>query len=306
MDTNATSRAMLVSLKITAWSSSKLDKSITNEVLNNHGADQKAGRFTKALVAKDAMAEIKKIAAEARVFHYEMTLPWGQDNSRILPTVKFSEYDGEMSMKKDKYMAAVRDFIVAYPAHVADGKNMLGSLSNEADYPSIEEVESKFSWEYVYSPLPSSDDFRIAMSEDMSAAIKKQYEEYAQTQIKEANKHLWQRAYDVVSHMVTKLEEYGQPGREGQEEETADGKVKKVRIKTFHESLVTNAREMADALSTLNISQDPELDRLSAEIKEQLTQYDAQDLKEDTLIRTRVAKSAKKMVEEINTKLGGF
>ncbi len=307
MDTNVTSRAMLVSLKITAWSSSKLDKSATNEVLDNHGAaDRKAGRFTKTLVAKDAMAEIKKIAAEARVFHYDLTLPWSQDGSRILPTKAFAKYDGDMSMMKDKYMAAVRDFIAVYPTQVTEAKDRLGSLFNEADYPSIEEVESKFSWEFVYSPLPSSDDFRIAMSEDMSAAIKKQYEEYAQTQIKEANKHLWQRAYDVVSHMVTKLDEYGQPGREGQEEETVDGKVKKVRIKTFHESLITNAREMADALSTLNISQDPELDRLSTEIKEQLTQYDAQDLKEDTLIRTRVAKSAKKMVEEINTKLGGF
>jgi hypothetical protein len=306
MDMNITARAMLVSLKITAWSSSKLDKMATSEVLDNHGAaDKSAGRFTKALVAKGAMSEIKKIGAEGRVLHYGLTLPWSQDGSRILPTKAFAKYDGELSQLKDKYEAAVRDFIAIYPQQVSEAKDRLGSLFNEADYPSIDEVESKFTWEYVYSPLPSSDDFRIQMSEEMSSAIKKQYEEHAQTQIKEANKHLWQRAYDVVSHMVTKLDEYGQPGREDADEND-DGTKRKVRIKTFHESLVTNAREMAEALSTLNISQDPDLDKLAEEIKEQLTQYDAQDLKDDTLIRTRVASSAKKMVEEINTKLGGF
>lgn len=294
---DVSTRAMLVALKITAWSSSKLDKAVTNEVLDNHNAaDKKAGRFTKALIGKEAMAEIKKVSTEARQLHYELTLPWSQDGSRILPTAMFSKYDGDMKQLKDKYEAAVRDFLAVYPQEVADARKRLGALWNEADYPEASEIEGKFSWEYVFSPLPNGDDFRLNVSKEMADELKKQYEDHANSQIKEANKHLWQKAYDAISHMVTKLDEYGEKASDKE-----NG-----RIKTFHSTLVTNIKELAESLPALNITQDPELERLSKEMMEHLAEFDAEDLKADTLVRERVSKSAKKMVKEINDKLGGF
>lgn len=294
---DVSTRAMLVSLKITAWSSSKLDKAVTSEVLDQKGAtDQKAGRFTKALVANKAMAEIKAISTGARQRHYELTLPWSQDGSRILPTAMFETYDGDMKQAKDKYEAAVRDFLAIYPNEVQEARSRLGDLFNENDYPDVHDIESKFVWQYVFSPLPTSDDFRVSMSQEMADQIKKQYEEHAAEQIKLANNDLWQRAYGVISHMAERLEAFGDKASD-----KPNG-----RIKTFQVSTIENVKELAQSLKGLNISQDPDLDKLADEMIEQLTQYDSDDLKTDTLIRQRVAKTAKKMADDINTKMGGF
>jgi hypothetical protein len=293
MDMDVTTRAMLVDLTITSWSSNKLDKDATNEVLTSHGAkDEKGGRFTKALVAKDAMAEIKKISTAARMLHKELTLPWSQEGSRILPTTLFSKYDAEMKELKDKYEVAVNDFIAIYPKEVDDAKARLGGLFRNADYPSVQEVADKFSWQYAFMPLPRSDDFRVQMSEEISKQLKLQYEAHAQDQIENATKSLYDRAYKVVSHMVEKLNDYGKP----------TGK----RHNTFHATLVTNARELADLLNDLNITNDQQLTKLANDIKEQLCEYDAEYLKEDPLIRERVSTSAKKMVDELKDKLGAF
>jgi hypothetical protein len=47
-------RAMLVSLRISAWSARKYDKKISLEVAANHGASADAGRYNKYLMPADA------------------------------------------------------------------------------------------------------------------------------------------------------------------------------------------------------------------------------------------------------------
>ena len=66
-----TTKAMLVSLTIKAWTGSKLDKRVSQDVAAREGADNDAGNYNKKLVAKDALAEIKAISGEARTKHYE-------------------------------------------------------------------------------------------------------------------------------------------------------------------------------------------------------------------------------------------
>jgi len=67
---------MLRSLSISMWSARKHDSEASQEIAHRHGAQADAGRYHKALLPKEALAEVQKIASDARREHYFMTLPW--------------------------------------------------------------------------------------------------------------------------------------------------------------------------------------------------------------------------------------
>ena len=61
------SKAMLAGLNITQWAARKVDKKVTRETNDAHGAAHDAGRYNKALIAKEALAAIVAAANAARV-----------------------------------------------------------------------------------------------------------------------------------------------------------------------------------------------------------------------------------------------
>ena len=65
-------RAMLVCLKISAWTARKFDKRVTKEVNEARGASEDAGRYNKMLLPGDAEAyrTLVKVCNAARGDHY--------------------------------------------------------------------------------------------------------------------------------------------------------------------------------------------------------------------------------------------
>ena len=63
---NLTHDAMLVSLRITAWSGRLYDRQASNHVAANHDASANAGRYTKRLLPKAAFAALTATVSEAR------------------------------------------------------------------------------------------------------------------------------------------------------------------------------------------------------------------------------------------------
>lgn len=84
--------SLIVSLSVSQWTARRHDKEITKEVKNTHNASEDAGRYNKLLVAKEHTDPINKVAGKARTFHYENTLPWGDNNERLLPTKNYFKY----------------------------------------------------------------------------------------------------------------------------------------------------------------------------------------------------------------------
>jgi hypothetical protein len=71
---------------------------------------------TKSLLAKDALAKITTVSGAAREYHYEATLPWLQDGSRILPSDNFFVYSERMRKLKEEFDLCVAEFVSSYPA----------------------------------------------------------------------------------------------------------------------------------------------------------------------------------------------
>lgn len=285
-------RAMLASLKITSWSSSKMDKEITADVIERaEAADGKAARVTKALVGKDAMKAIKKIASEARTTHYEITLPWSNEGQRLLPVSMMDRHTAELRRLEGEFNDEVNSFISEYERHVDEARARLGHMWRAEDYPLDDEVREKFTWEVVYAPVPSAQDFRLNLSADAVEAIRMQYEEHSQVVIAQANRNLWERAKVVVEHMVNSLEAY-RPATEGQRVQGA-----------FHASLVENVKAVAELLPQLNVANDPELARVAEQMNERLAETSAEVLRESPVVRGRVLSDAEVLLATINNSI---
>jgi len=285
-----TTKAMLVSLTIKAWSGSKVDKKVSQDVADQHGADKDAGKYSKKLVAKDALAEIKSICGEARTLHYQYTLPWSQDGARILPSAMHSKYSSEMREIQDRFEREVKSFMADYAYQVGIARNRLGTMFDEKDYPSPGEIEGKFAWEIKVLPIPTGNDFRVNLSAEMTDAIRKDIEATSAKAVQEANRSLFDRVVKTITHMAESLEDYAEVRDE-------DGKIKKVN--PFRDSAVNNIQELVDLLPALNVTGDTSLTKVTNDIKERLLAGSPQELREDPMLRKTVAKDARKILEDM-------
>ena len=88
---NLTHDAMLVSLRISAWSGRQYDRKASNHVAVHHEASASAGRYNKCLLPKAAFAALTATMSKARSSHYEQTLPWDDQGSRLLTVASLGQ-----------------------------------------------------------------------------------------------------------------------------------------------------------------------------------------------------------------------
>jgi hypothetical protein len=245
MTTTLQDKAMLVTLTINCWTNRKYDKTVSTEVELSHAAKD-AGRYNKLLIDKAALDPITKIGNAARSYHYALTLPWGDNNERLLPGALFMDYGDQIRQFKSDFAGKVRDFLTHYPKLVNDARERLGTMYNPLDYPAVEDIKGKFGLEVSFTGIPSAKDFRVDLNEAYVSTIRREIEERTNQRIEEAMKNCWARVREVVTNMHTRLSD-------------KDAK--------FRDSLVENARELVAILPALNITGDPELTKIGIEIE---------------------------------------
>jgi hypothetical protein len=272
-----TSRAMLCSLSISMWSARKHDKDASEEIATRHGAQTDAGRYHKILLPKAALAEIQKIVSEARQEHYFMTLPWDDNGYRVLPAAVYLDHVEKMRALSNRFTAAVEAMTGQFSQLVEQARIRLGGLFCEQDYPALCELRDKFAFETKVLPLPDAGDFRVAMGKEEQERIKRQITAAVEASLQVGSRELWQRLYEAVSHMADRLTAY---------------KVTEEKVEhPFRDSIVTNLTKLVDVLPKLNVTNDPELDRLAEQVRAALL-VDPNELRKSDTVRIETAKRA--------------
>jgi len=280
---NITEKAMLVRLSISQWTARRFDRKATNEVIEKYQADKDAGRFNKMLVDLDSVKNYQRAANEARTFHYENTLPWLDNDSRILPSANYLDYSKKMRDLKSAFEKAVQDFISEYPKLIEKAERDLNGLFNPADYPESYQLEDKFNFSVHVVPVPDKNDFRVSLTDDDVDKIKANIEKSVQASISAAVRDCWDRLYKVVKHMGEKLN---------------DPKA------VFRDSLVKNISDLCDLLPKLNLTSDPGLDRMSKEIGAVLGTLDPESLRRYELERKLAADRAGDILKKMSSYVG--
>lgn len=259
--------AMLVSLTISQWTARKHDKSVSNEVDVKHGAKD-AGRYNKLLIRKESLEPMDKIASAARTYLYKVTFPWGDNGDRLLPAALFLDFSSSMQCFRNEFESKVNAFVAEYPALVQEARVRLGTLYEPADYPV--DVRDKFSFNPPnVTPVPSANDFRVNLSAGYVDAIKADITARMEERQKSTVKECWTRVRMVVSKITERLGNEKSP---------------------IYDSLISNARELIDILPALNLTNDPELNRIAAELQAILVPVDR--LRNDKRLRADTARKA--------------
>src|SRR5258708_3920533 len=267
------SRALLVWLTISGWSARRYDKQVTNKVNAQYAASTDAGRYNKHLLPGDAPAykPLSALLSSIRAQHYTHTLAWSDEGWRLLPTANYMTYQQWYRDTRRALDTAVDAFVADYPSMRAQAARLLNGLYKDEDYPTTDDLRSRFRLDVQYAPLPAAGDIRVDLANDQIATIEStiQSRVHAATQL--AVTDAWTRLHDVVAHMAERL---GDPSA------------------VFRDTLVTNAREICDSLRRLNVTGDPELEQMRGRVERELAMRHPDHFRHDDTLQAHTATKA--------------
>ncbi len=277
-------RALLVQLNISQWTARKFDKRVTKEVADNHGVAEQVGRYNRSLLPmNDLLKQIHQTSAAIRQRFYTNTLPWGIEGTFILPTSNYLEFMTEFRGYKSKWLQLVNQFCDQYDTIKQDAQQMLGNLYNPNDYPTNEEIRAKFRMDMAVFPVPTND-FRVELSDSELSNIQKDIEQRVQGAAQLAMKEAWQRLYDKVQHIASKL---------------SDPKA------IFKDSTIQNTRDLCDILGRLNFTDDPDLEAMRREVEQKLVSHHPDSLRNDPILRQDSASAARDIAKRMDIFMQG-
>jgi len=278
------SSAVLVDLNISVWTGRKMDKKVSAEIDADHSTQVRAGNYHKALMAgAQELEAINKYAGSIRSWHSQQTLPWSDAGTRLVPTMRLFDYKTELATREREFEHLVNEFLIAYDTLVQGAQFRLGSLFNANEYPPRDVVASKFGFRYVFSPLPTSGDFRVDIGNEGLAELKQQFDTNQNRYIQQAMLDVWVRVRDVAERLSNQLRVDDSGGK---------GKL--------YQSTLDGALELCEMLRSMNLTDDPELEQVRKNLQMTLQGVDLKELKKDEQVRLSVKSEIDDLISKFN------
>lgn len=291
-----TEKALLVRATIRgkSWGRSKQDKAAGARAAADNGAEEASVRLVKTLVPKSFTEGLTEVGNAAYALHRKLTLPWSDEGERILTTAAHEEYMGAMSEFAERYHEAARKLHQSYDDVKADARIRLGALFNEKDFRSAERLFAlspdtgryiNFQIAVSRRAIDEGKDLRIDLNEAEVKKIADEIRRENEAAIQAAVSDAWSRLKGPIEHMATMLAKY------------ENGETRAIQ-----EAWVTNVREIAKLIPKLNLTGDPEMDRIAKEAALWLTQWNQPQLKDSPGTRKVVRTKA----EELLAQMAGY
>ena len=243
-------------------------------MLASNSASKDSAQVRKNLMAgTDKRKKIADYAAKIRLYHNQTTLSWSDKGARLLPTSLFMDYKSNMNVYQRNMTTMIEDFYANYADLIDLAKHHMGDLFNPYDYPSIEELRSKFGFRLVFSPLPEGGDFRLDIPKADMEELGEQYESAFNDRLKDAMREPWEKLHKTLVHISEKLTDV-----EGDDETK----------KRYHDTLITNAQELCGLLTHLNVTKDPMLETARRSLELTMLGVDIDAIKESPDVRSSV------------------
>ena len=268
--------SMLVEFNASVWTARKLDKNTTEEVVyGKNAASKDAARVNKHLLAgRTELSKIQAFITEVRTYVYDNTLPWSDSGLRLLPTVRFTEFNDYIGQKEQEFYDMIEEFKVVYPSLITAQAMALGDMFNRNDYPDAADIGAKFAFRVNYMPVPRAGDFRVDVGNEAQRELQERLAKMADERVENAMKEAWTRLHDHLKRMTERLAV-----------DTVAGEIKKRR---FHDTLITGGVELCAVLKSLNVIGDPKLEAARLELERTLRNVEADDLRENLDLREHV------------------
>ena len=269
--------AVLAALTISKWGNSKQDKRASAKLAREMGAKLGEVRAQKSLLSDDFVKPLNTLLNKARADFHAATLPWTDNGWRLLPVGKLTSINEAIADAQQSLNDLLRETLRDYAYEVQRRQSDLGAAFNPADYPSTAEIQSKYRIKIGMMPVPSDDDFRLAVAGDVADAIRDQAREQYTESARRAVQSVWASVGELLTLVHERLL-------------SSDG-----RFTSIFPKLI----DLIDGLDVLNITNDPELSRLKTEASKRLTILrDPQSIKKDDAGRKQAAADVQSVIDD--------
>ena len=286
---NLTHDAMLVSLRIAAWSGRLYDRQASNHVAVHHDASASAGRYNKRLLPKAAFAALTAIMSSTRSCHYENSLPWDDQGSRLLTVANYEHYTELLDGLRERMVRERARFIEDYGDNIDQARLDLGKLFRIEDYPSKEALQGKFGIRYRIVPVPDADHFMAKLASDDTSRVKRDIERQIQERLHDAVGDLYRRMGEAVERVSERLSEDDQG-----------------KPLVFRDTMIENIRGLVDVVPRLNIFGDDNLARLCEQVKDRIASTDPDTLRPSRQFNPNVRRQVKRDADALMERFAGY
>ena len=199
----------------------------------------------------------------ARSCHYEQSLPWDDQGSRLLTVANYERYTGLLDGLRERMVRERARFIEDYDDNIDQARLDLGRLFRIEDYPSKEALQGKFAIRYRIVPgagrRPLHGEARLRRHRRGS---KRDIEQQIEERLHDAVGDLYRRLGEAVERVSERLQE----GEDG-------------KPLVFRNSMIENIRDLVDVVPRLNIFGDDRLARLCQVVKDRIAHADPDTLR---------------------------
>jgi len=274
-----------VNVEVNVWSATKQDQTISKEVTTAHNADDKAARVVKHLLAGDPIHK-KLLNHRQTIYNWvkKRTYDWSGSN-RYLPVSMLQKFKNEFDALEQEYEILKQEFVAKYPDIVAGMAFKQGSMFDANEYPSADQVASKFRIKLFVHPVPEND-FRVAIANDIKEELEKHYASEASSKVEEIMRDATERLVEFVKRIAHACREVEAEG---------DGKVRRPKV---YEGTIDGAKEMCELLKEFNLTGDSRLEDMRQDLLATLNDVTAKDIRESDATRSHVKSEMDKIMNK--------
>jgi hypothetical protein len=280
--------ALLVEFNASVWTARKLDKTTTDEVVaSKHAGAKDAARVNKHLLAgRPELETIQHAVGRARQYVYDHTSPWSDSGLRLLPNTLFTKFAERMNDFDEEIATLVKSFVSIYPTLITAQAMALGDMFRRDDYPTANQMMTKFSFRVNYMPVPTSGDIRVDVGNQAQAELKARLDKLTQERVDNAMRDIRERLGTHLKRMSDRL--------------TTDYIAGEAKSRRFHDSLVDGALELCDLTKALNMVNDPVLENARKELEQLLVGVTPQELRKNEAVRQDTKKAVDTLLNKFS------
>lgn len=286
-------KVMLVSLNISFWNGKKYDERATGTVELTYKT-KRVGRFNKDLLPGErptkrsanqdylkpkSYTDIVAAAGNLRQTFYKYTLEYASMKVRLLPVGAYLDWTTHLRQAIREFDILCEIFYSQYEVIKLQAKSrMAEGLFLESDYPTLDELKSKFGIKWTPLPFPDAEFLGVDLPDETLLSLNQQIVFSTTQAISSAQKDLAERLYKATVHLA--------------ERANSDG--------IFHTSAVENLREIIAVLPKLNFTDDRNLAELAERANRELMMFDGDQIRRQPKIRSVVATCATSIAQSMS------
>lgn len=221
----------------------------------------------------EQLLEVRKAVSKARAFHRDHTFQ-GIGPTRIIVTGEQEIYETGMTKHLEAIRAACNRFIESYPAHIARERELKQDSFREDDYPPVGKLSELFRTEFLIMPMPEPGDFIKSVAGDAAERLKHDYQAALAAVEQDVRQQVLGKMLKLIAETAESLASDGP---------IVDNENKKGPL--------AKLREYLERVPQLNITNDPEINKLVSECNDKLN-VSTEALRQSEFYRKKTAQDA--------------